>query len=378
MRTRIVLLTAALCAALAGAAQSQNRYPAARAPTPAGPAQAESIVVGVEGAAIGGTYLRIAGDLASALNGPGLRVVPIVGQGSVQNLDDLLHLRGVDVAIVQADALALVRRERLLPPGAERAIQYIAKLYDEEMHIIAGPEVRALGDLKGKVVNVDLPKSGSALTATLLFDALGIPVTFNNEPQDLAIERLKRGEIAAVMRVAGKPVDMFRALPADMGLHFLPLPQGDERLLRTYAPGDLTYADYPNRGHVGRGRGARGLCVAAGQRAPPPSSAARNRALRAIRPPAAATCPSQVERGEPRRRGAGLDEVRACRGGGGPGGGQNRAAGVRTLPRRRSGRGGPHSAAASRPVRAIRPLAAWRKAMITCRAPDIYHARSRG
>ena len=260
MRTRVFLIAAALCAALAGAVQSQSRLPAARAPTPAGQAQAESVVVGVEGAAIGGTYLRIAGDLASALNGPGLRVVPIVGQGSVQNLDDLLHLRGVDVAIVQADALALVRRERLLPPnalalvrrepllapGTERAIQYIAKLYDEEMHIVAGPGVRTLDDLKGKTVNADLPKSGSALTARLLFDVLELPVTFNEEPQDLAIERLKRGEIAAVMRVSGKPVDMFTALPADMGFHFLPLPQDDERLLRTYAPGGLTHADYPN------------------------------------------------------------------------------------------------------------------------------------
>lgn len=263
MRTRVVLFTAALCAFLAGTAQSQSRYyPAARAPAPvpASPAQAESIVVGVEGAGIGGTYLRIAGDLATVLNGPGLRVVPIVGQGSVQNLDDLLYLRGVDVAIVQADALALirrerqlppdalalVRRERLLPPGAERAIQYIAKLYDEELHIIAGPEVRTLDDLKGKVVNADLPRSGSALTASLLFDAMGIPVTFNDEPQSLAIERLKRGEIAAVLRVAGKPVDLFTALPADMGLHFLPLPLNDERLLRTYSPGTLSHGDYPN------------------------------------------------------------------------------------------------------------------------------------
>lgn len=246
MRTRVVVITAVLCAILAGAAQSQNRFPAARAPTPAGQAQAESVVVGVEGAAIGGTYLRIAGDLASTLNGPSLRIVPIVGQGSVQNLDDLLHLRGVDVAIVQADALALVRRERLLPPGTERAIQYIAKLYDEEVHIIAGPGVRTLDDLKGKTVNADLPKSGSALTARLLFDARGLSVTLNHEPQDVALERLKRGEIAAVMRVAGKPVDMFTALPADMGLHFLPLPQDDELLLRSYAPGGLTHSDYPN------------------------------------------------------------------------------------------------------------------------------------
>lgn len=248
---RCAALSAVLAAALAGAAaQGQTRVPVARGtPAPAGQAAtapAESVVVGVEGAGIGGTYLRIAGDLATVLNGPGMRVVPIVGQGSVQNLDDLLRLRGVDVAIVQSDALALVRRERLLPPGSEQAIQYIAKLYDEEVHVVAGPGIRTLADLRGKAVNADVPRSGSALTARILFDALDIPVTLTGEPQDVGIERLKRGEIAAVMRVSGKPVDMFKALPADLGLHVLALPQDDERLLRTYAPGSIAHEDYPN------------------------------------------------------------------------------------------------------------------------------------
>ena len=246
-RIQPVLLAVALCITLISVAQGQTRYSAVhRAPLQASQAEAESNVVGVEGAAIGGTYLRIAGDLASALNKPGLRVVPIVGQGSVQNVDDLLHLRGVDVAIVQADALAYVQREHLLPPGAEHAIQYIAKLYDEEVHIIAGPQVHTLDDLKGKAVNADLPKSGSALTARVLFAALGISVTLTEEPQDVAIERLKRGEIAAVMRVAGKPVDMFRDLPDNLGLHFLGLPQDREQLLQTYAPGSFASTDYPN------------------------------------------------------------------------------------------------------------------------------------
>ena len=48
------------------------------------------------------------------------------------------------------------------------------------------------------------------------------------------------------MRVAGKPVDMLRALPGGLGLHFVPLPQDDETLLRTYAPGSLLHGDYPN------------------------------------------------------------------------------------------------------------------------------------
>ncbi len=216
------------------------------APPPPVPAQAPAFVVGVEGAGVGGTDLRVATDLANVLNGPDLRVVPIIGQGSVRNLDDLLHLRGVDVAVVQADVLSTAQARQLLVPGTERAIQYIAKLFDEEVHVIAGPDVRMLDDLRGKTINADLPRSGSALTARLLFSTLGIPVTFTADPQDVAIERLKRGEIAAVVRVTGKPADIFLKLPADAGLHLLALPRDDMRLLQTYAPGSITHADYPN------------------------------------------------------------------------------------------------------------------------------------
>lgn len=216
------------------------------APPPPLPAQAATAVVGVEGGGVGGTDLRIATDLANVLNGPDLRVVPIVGQGSVRNLDDLLHLRGVDVAVVQADVLSGAEREKLIQPGTARSIQYIAKLLDEEVHVVAGPDVRTLDDLRGKTINADLPRSGSALTARLLFATLGIPVTFTPDPQEVAIERLKRGEIAAVVRVTGKPADIFLNLPADAGLHLLALPRDDERLLQSYAPGSLTHADYPN------------------------------------------------------------------------------------------------------------------------------------
>lgn len=45
------------------------------------------------------TDLRMAVDLANALDqGYDLRVIPMVGKGSVRNVEDLLYLRGVDIA----------------------------------------------------------------------------------------------------------------------------------------------------------------------------------------------------------------------------------------------------------------------------------------
>lgn len=183
----VVILATSLGLPVMGAvARPPNALP------PPVPGQAPAYVIGVEGAGAGGTDLRAVTDLANVLNGPDLRIVPIIGQGSVQNLDDLLHLRGVDVAVVQADVLAGAEREQLLKPGMDRSIQYIAKLFDEEVHVIAGPDVRMLDDLRGKTINADLPRSGSALTARLLFRTLGIPVTFTPDPQNVAIEKLKR------------------------------------------------------------------------------------------------------------------------------------------------------------------------------------------
>jgi hypothetical protein len=55
---------------------------------------------------IGGTYVQFGADLASVLDDDGnLRVLPIIGRGSVQSVADILFLKGVDLGIVRADTL---------------------------------------------------------------------------------------------------------------------------------------------------------------------------------------------------------------------------------------------------------------------------------
>jgi hypothetical protein len=60
----------------------------------------------------------------------------------------------------------------------------------------------------------------------------------------VALTKLQRGEIAAMVFVAGKPARLFAGVPADSGLRFLPLPP-TPALLETYLPGSLAAADYP-------------------------------------------------------------------------------------------------------------------------------------
>ncbi|MBR0647836.1 TAXI family TRAP transporter solute-binding subunit [Plastoroseomonas hellenica] len=239
---RALLLAAATGLVARGAAAQPQGVPEV-AQLNALAARANSGTVGIIAGGIDGTYIRIAADLAAVLDSERLRVIAMIGRGSVQNIADIMLLRGVDLGIVQSDVLAFARRERLFP-SVDRLVQYVCKLYDEEVHILVRSGIGAVQDLAGQPVNVDLRGSGTAMTASLLFGALRIAVQERHDPQDVALERLRRGEIAALVYVAGKPARLFAGVRAEEGLRLLPLPAAPA-LLETYLPASFPEADYP-------------------------------------------------------------------------------------------------------------------------------------
>lgn len=238
-----LILLLGLAPLLPARAQGAPPTPAITIPTTV--AQANAGTVGVISGGVAGTYIRIAADLASVLDdGTSLRVLPLVGKGSVQNISDILFLRGIDIGIVQSDALTYVRRRHLFP-GADQAIQYIAKLYEEEVHVLARRDITRLQDLSGQTVNVDVVGSGTAMTTQLLFESLGIKARLAHDDQDSALAKLKEGKIAALFYVVGKPARLFAGLDSSSGLHFLPIPLNDV-LAETYIPSRLGHDAYPN------------------------------------------------------------------------------------------------------------------------------------
>ena len=176
-----------------------------------GAAPPPPVTIGIMGGEIDGTFMRIATDLTSVMNSDTLRVVPIVGKGSLQNIGDLLHLPGVDLALVAADVLAYARAANLYP-GELQKIQYICKLYDNDVHVCARPEIHALAELEGKPVNIDVEGAGTNLTARAIFATLGIKPDFRSEEPTVGQDKLRRGELAANVYVAGKPVRLLRPL----------------------------------------------------------------------------------------------------------------------------------------------------------------------
>lgn len=201
--------------------------------------------VGIITGGVAGTYIRFGADLQSALdNGDNLRILPILGRGSLQNIADLLYLRGVDVAIVQSDSLAFAKFKHLYP-GVDQNVQYVTKLYNEEVHILARGDIGTVGDLQGQPVNIDNAGSGTAMTSMLLFDALKIQPDWRTDDQHTALDKLRHGQIAAMIYVVGRPARLFSEVPPDTMLHFLALPM-NPAFADVYEPSTLTPADYPN------------------------------------------------------------------------------------------------------------------------------------
>ena len=96
-----------------------------------------SWTVGVAGGQLSGTYMTFANELAEVLDdGDNLRVIPIVTYGAASNLDDLLYLQQVDVAITQADVFDYFRTHRTIS-NLDYRVNYIIRLPISEMHVLA-------------------------------------------------------------------------------------------------------------------------------------------------------------------------------------------------------------------------------------------------
>lgn len=193
-----------------------------------------------------GTYLYMAFDMSAVLDsGTDLRVLPVVGKGGYQNVLDVLFTRGIDLCITQSNIMGYLKKTGELGPNIDTRIAYIAKLYNEEMHILAGPGIKSIQDLAGKRVNFSDAGSGTQFSTRLIFELLGIKAEEVNFDQSEGYQRVKSGDIAATILIAGKPTGSFGKFKLEPGMSLLPVPYA-EVLEEDYFPAKLTSDDYPN------------------------------------------------------------------------------------------------------------------------------------
>jgi TRAP-type uncharacterized transport system substrate-binding protein len=192
----------------------------------------------------GGASAIFGSDIMRVLDDGDLRVIPVLGKGPVRNTVDILYLKAIDMGLVASDVPEFYKLQYKVQDIASR-LRYIAKLYNNELHVIAPTNVKSIFDLEGK--RIMSPTDVGYYSAKVIFSRLGIKAQFDYWTDDgLAIQKLVDGEADAYIVSTGKVFPLARAIKnEDRRLHLVPIPY-DPRLLDAYLPTTLSGAEYPN------------------------------------------------------------------------------------------------------------------------------------
>ena len=167
--------------------------PVKKAPKPARPL----ITIAVKSAEVG--RLR---SLAAAMPRERIRIVPAVDAGEAANADFTVS-EALDTAGTRGKA----------------------KLFTEQLHIVAGDKVRTVADLAGKVVAIAGGGGSDEDAVRRSFAVLNVAV--KDTPLDLAnaLDGLATGDIDAVVVLAPQPVTQLESIKVP-GLHLVSWPDG--------------------------------------------------------------------------------------------------------------------------------------------------------
>jgi hypothetical protein len=128
--------------------------------------------------------------------------------------------------------------------NVEQRIHYVAKLFNDELHVIAPREIGDIHQLAGKKVTFDVRGSGTDYSGRAMFRGLGVEVEAINVDQPTALEMLRKGEVSAVVSVAAKPVAVVANFDPGGRFHLVKAPYATT-LDQAYIPASLKSSDYP-------------------------------------------------------------------------------------------------------------------------------------
>jgi hypothetical protein len=180
--------------------------------------------IGLAGGLLEGTFAWYAADLGNVL--------------------DLVYVKGIDFAITYADVLDHYKNVDRVP-GIEQRVNYVIPMFQGEFHLFVRPEIKSIQDLAGKKVGFNTVGSAANYTGNIVFERLGVKVEKVFMNNSLALEAMRKGELAGLVHAVGKPNSLFKPLKAEEGFRFLPVEYTDV-FKDYYTPAELTHADYPN------------------------------------------------------------------------------------------------------------------------------------
>src|SRR5499427_10050191 len=173
-----------------------------------------------------------------------LRVIPVLGKGPVRNAVDILYLKAIDMGLVAGDVPEFYKLQYKVPDITSR-LRYIAKLYNNEIHVLAPASVKSIFDLEGKRITAQTDVG--YYSAKVICTRLGINATFDYRTDDArAVQNIADGTTDAYVGSTGKVFFLLRNIKnEDRALHLVSIPY-DKRLRDMYLPTTLTSEDYPN------------------------------------------------------------------------------------------------------------------------------------
>jgi uncharacterized protein len=194
----------------------------------------------------GATFSQLAHDISVVVDdGHNLRVLPVAGGAAVQNVEDIIFLRGIDLALTTQEAMNHLKATRELGTNLEQQVTYIATLFPNPLQILARSGAKSIKDLSGKKVNFNNKGSATAQFVPQIFKTLGVNVQQELfMPQGDALEKLRSGEIDATICSCPVPVPAFVNVKPEWGLRFLTVPY-DKPLQAAYLPASMRNEDYP-------------------------------------------------------------------------------------------------------------------------------------
>src|SRR5258708_33759468 len=198
-------------------------------------------IVGLVGGVFEGSFMRFAEEIRKVLDdGDEMRVLPIVSRGTAANLEDLLYLRGVDVAVTQVDIFEYFRAQRKIP-SLDQRIQYLLRFPVAEVHLITRNDITSIEQLRGKRVQFVDTGGPSSVTGILMFQRFGVEVELVSGPITGGFDHLRKGGYDALLRAGQKPLGGFKspALPPPSGVHLPSIPPS-QKGTRLYPPARST------------------------------------------------------------------------------------------------------------------------------------------
>ncbi|MDB5546320.1 MAG: hypothetical protein JWO64_3469 [Hyphomicrobiales bacterium] len=185
------------------------------------------------------TAARGAQELVDLMKAVNLDAEAKTGPISIAQLSET---DGADLAILQSDTLEEARRDT--GANLQRKLTFIARLFNQEIHIVARPGVKTFAELDGRTIATSALDTPEGRTAAKLFERAGIRPRLLEMDTETALARLGRGEIDGAIFVGGKPAPALAGISIS-GLQLISIPYKGA-LQDFYYPAQITKADYPN------------------------------------------------------------------------------------------------------------------------------------